>query len=256
MATQIKFIETVWWYPPNIMTQYPGSVISTNIDQYGMVNLGFKIDALTAGNDRVTSLASFFTGIENLLGALIGGGQNIIINMTPQAFTTWYKTSSTFSNYPILSGLYNQLTSSNAETNAANLVAAAGLNWMKATDWVKTSYFDASQFTAVDVMGSGNGLANQEPNCYVLYDPGAVMVSVPDLPWYVYGAILAALLIIIIGFAAPALHGAGAVASAVPTPRKHAERRRDVERSEAQLREQKAKTAKAEKETKQMGAKY
>ncbi|MEM3844863.1 MAG: hypothetical protein QXU98_04090 [Candidatus Parvarchaeota archaeon] len=181
MAEQEQLVELVFWYPPAPMT--PDSVISLGTDQYGMVTVDVQ---------------------ENWL-------QSQTINITPQAYTSWYTNNESqingSKNYDLLSSFYQKMISPvgnypNYAAYATATIEGYGFIWMPYSQWYQgtltgtesgivsiTKYFPGLNFFT-DIF---NGLYKLYPNeVYALVEPSSptplniVGNLASNIPWYVY----------------------------------------------------------------------
>lgn len=207
----VKFIEAVWWYPPSPFTTDPNHILASySIDQYGMLNMQHTGSILTSGPGGASSVGQFLDNAVTSFEELISGVPTENVIMTPQAFTSWYEANTSAiqasANSSVLQQIYQQLTSTKAETNAANQVSTAGLQWMPASQWYNSGNYQSGQLDNWQLYYDGLvGIGGTStPELYVLYDPNATTIQFPNLPWYIYAAIIIAMAILILGYSLPA----------------------------------------------------
>ena len=185
MATE-QFIEYVYYYPPYL---YPPNINTITLDNYGMVQINYTL-TLAQQDEMPSSYSS--GGIVGAINYLIGG--SVDINMTPEAYTSWYNANKSV----ILSGRNATLLTD--EYNKLNQPIGNFANQQAATD--ATNYGAGYQFIPYqEYAGSGStGVSNDllnsfialnTANLYAMVNPSVTPTNIigniaANIPWQVY----------------------------------------------------------------------
>jgi Sec-independent protein translocase protein TatA len=243
----MQLLEFVYYYPPSELA--PGDITGITTDQYEMVNITFKISLTDV---------SVFSGLEWLLG-WTGN-----INLTPEAFTSWYQANEaaimSSASSEILTQFYNLMIKPvgnypNQEAATAAYVLQNGWEWLPYSEYVglkgKIWNFVFSSLPPTNLYALVN------PN----YNPNVGIPSIAaSIPWYVYAIlIIGGIILLVSGMYRLGFFGAGQqIASTVRTVKETPGRKTKEEKEsqkavlEAKKLEAEASKLKAQKEIEKM----